>query len=497
MVHIFKIQESGARAQARNYMKKKVILINPPLSLEERYGALAEGGSSAPPVGLCNLASVILNDYDVMILDAAALMLTYEETLRRVEEYAPDHFCITAVTISSYNAAKLTAMYKERHPEKITILGGPHITAVPQETLRRFRQFDIGVIGEGEDTIVDLLDTLDNDKRLEDVKGLILRGDDGSIYKTQGRPFIKNLDKLPLPAWHLLPDLDEYYRPPIFSVQALPSTSIITSRGCSGKCTFCDRTVFGNTCRAFSADYVNEMLLTLMRDYGIKDLLFDDDNFTLFKPRLRKLCDIMIKNRYNLTWSCNARVDLVDYETLKMMRSAGCWQIAYGIESGSQKILDHLNKNISLETIRNTLKNTKKAGIQTKGFFMLGHPTETIETMRETIDLAKSLPLDRFQITQFTPLPGSEIYEEADKYGAFDKDWKKMNMWNTVFVPNDLTKDDLTKYSKVAFKEFYLRPKIIYSFIKGINYFRYLWEIFKGFKAFIIHLLSKPKESGK
>lgn len=457
-----------------------MVFVNPPLTLEERYGNLAEGGSLAPPQGLCNLAAVTReNDFKTYIVDSAALGLSYDETVKEVLTHSPDYVGITAVTISIYNAAKVAKMLKSVDRDIPVIIGGPHVTAVPEETLERFPEFDIGVVGEGEVTLMELLKGIEEGKELRGIDGLVTR-DKGSIKVTQSRELIKDLDALPLPAWDLLPDLRKYYRPPAFSFNKLPSTSLITSRGCPGQCTFCDRSVFGNKVRAYSAEYVIDMITHLVENYGIRDIIVDDDNFMLFKPRMRDICNKLIENDFDLTWSCNSRVDIVDPDILSLARKAGCWQIAYGIESGSQEILNLIKKKITLSKIKTTLKWTKKAGIKTKGFFMIGHPTETKETIRATIDFAKSADLDDFQMSMFTPFPKTEIYRNAEKYGKLDRNWKQMNGWYPVFIPNDLTKEELIRYSKAAIREFYLRPKIIISYLKMCTNPSCLPKIFKG-----------------
>jgi len=457
-----------------------IVFLNPPMTLKERYGDWAEGGSLAQPQGLCSLAAVTReNDYKTFIVDAAALNLSLDETLKEIISFSPDYIGITATTNAIFKASEVAKKLKTIDDNILVIIGGPHVTATPKETMTLFQEFDIGVIGEGEVTIVELLNAQEANGKLGEVDGLILR-DNGALRITRTREPIRDLDSLPLPAWDLLPELSKHYRPPAFSFNTLPSTSIITSRGCFGQCTFCDRSVFGNKVRAHSAGYVIEMMTHLVENYGIRDIIIDDDNFLLFKPRLRDICDKLVEKDFDLTWSCNSRVDIVNPDVLSLVRRAGCWQIAYGIESGSQDILDLLKKNIKLSQIRTALKWTKDAGIRTKGFFLIGHPTETTETIRKTIDFAKSVELDDFQMSMFTPFPGSEIYNYAEKYGTFQGDWKHMTGWHPVFIPKDMTEEELKRYSKKAFMEFYLRPKIILSYLKRCTNVPSLLKMCKG-----------------
>lgn len=459
----------------------KIIFVNPPLSLKERYGDLAAGGSLLPPLGLAHLAAVTRKEgFKTQIMDVAALGMDVKEATEEITDQSPKYVGITAATTSIYNAARLAREIKEKDKDITTVIGGPHLTSLPEKTMEMFPQFDFGVVGEGEATIVELLSQLEQNEDLEKIKGLVMRKN-GKIIKTPLRPFIDDLDTLPLPAWDLLPDLTRYYRGAAHSFLRLPSSSLITSRGCPGKCTFCDRSVFGKKCRAFSARYLMVMIKHLVKNYGIRDIVFHDDTFIAFKARLRELCQRLKRERLNLVWSCTARVDYVDPQILKVMREAGCWQIAYGIESGSQQILDFLKKEITLRKIEKALKWTKEAGIRSRGYFMIGVPRETKETIEMTIDFAKRIDLDDFHISFFSPYPGTELYKRVEKYGTFYEEWPKMNGWFPVFIPKGLTQGELERYQKIAFKEFYLRPKIILSYLSRLKHPRtFCAALFKG-----------------
>lgn len=466
---------------------KNIVFVNPPLTLEKRYGKLAGAASTMPSLGLLFLAAAVrLNDFNSYIVEASSLGLDYQATIEEIFKHSPNYVGITATTLSIHNASILAKKVKERDEAVCIIIGGPHLTAVPEKTMSLFPHFDIGVIGEGEETIVELLQTKENNQDLMSIQGLIIRDSRNNLYLTERRPFIKDLNKLPFPAWDLLPGFPKFYQPPAFRFKRLPASSIVTSRGCPMKCIFCDRSVFGDKCRWFSANYVVEMIKILHQKYGVQEILIEDDTFIMSKIRLVAICEGLLKEELKLSWSCLARVDRVDPKILTMMKKAGCWQIGYGIESGVQKILDIIQKKINLEQIEIALKWTKRAGIETKGFFMIGLPMETSETIETTIDFAKRIDLDDISIFKFTPFRGSEIYKSADQFGKFNDVWEKMNLLETVFVPHGLTADKIDKYSKLAMKRFYLRPKIFFSYIKRIiRNPRNLRKIFKGFCAFL------------
>jgi radical SAM superfamily enzyme YgiQ (UPF0313 family) len=462
-----------------------IVFLNPPLSLKERYADMGRAGSFAPPLGLCSLAAVTReNNIDTVIIDAPSRNLGFPEVVSMILKLDPSYVGITAATVSINNAARIAEMIKEKNSKIKIIVGGPHLTAVPEETMRRFPQIDIGVIGEGELTLIDLIHALENNDPLREIKGLAIRHDT-EIEITPPRPYIEDLDSLPLPAWDLLLDFPRRYRPAVFSYKKLPTAALVASRGCPGKCIFCDAKVFGNRLRGHSASYLMRMIKDLRYNYGIKEIMFYDDTFVAFKSRLKELCNILINEDADLSWSCYSRVDLVDPDILKLMKKAGCWQIAYGIESGSQKILDFLKKGITLEQIRKALHWTKSAGIRTKGFFMMGNISETPQTIKETVSFAKRVYLDDMLMTIFTPLPGSQSYEIAEQYGTFEKDWSRMNLWEAVFVPQGFSKEEIAWHSKNALISFYFRPSVILSYLKMINNFNQISAIYIGVKSII------------
>lgn len=458
--------------------------------MEERYGTLAKAGSKLPPLGLCNLAAVARDaGAEVSIIDAPALGLGIKETFEMLEAFNPDLIGITAVTISINNAAQLAKYIKEKKFQSPIILGGPHVTAIPEETLRLFPEFAIAVIGEGEETFLELVSKWDKGINLEEIKGLAFHKN-GKVIRSFSRPFIKNLDKLPLPSWNLLPNFPHAYSQSAMRSHRFPSACLITSRGCYGKCTFCDTACFGRKVRKHTAEYVITMLRDLINKYGVKDISFYDDNFLAFPKHLSKICQMITGEKLDITWSCDSRIDAIQsFDQLKTLKKAGCWQICYGIESGNQKILNEVKKNITIERIKQVVNWTASAGIHVKGFFMMALPLETGETIKETIKFAKELPLTNAHVTFTTPLPGSELYRTAPKYGTFDNDWHKMNMWNPVFIPYGVTEELLQKSKRKFFRVFYLRPRIVYTHLRMIKQPRQLLGLIKGLFTLITSLI--------
>ncbi len=436
-----------------------MLLVNPPLTLEERYGELAAGGDVLVPLGLCYLAAAIRKEgHSVAILDAEAERLSVDGVVDRIAELDPAILGLSAATVSVHRAAAVADGAKSRRPAMRAILGGTHVTAVPEETLRRFPVFDVGVLGEGEITLVELLKQILGGGAWTDVPGLVVRDGD-AIRRTAPRPPIGDLDSLPPPAWDLLSSFPGRYVPSAHAYRGLPAPSLVTSRGCHGRCIFCDNAVFGRRTRLHSSGAVVAMMRELVERYGVREVGIEDDNFLFSRRRVEEICDEMIRRELRLAWNCYLRVDLVDLDILRQMRAAGCWQIAYGVESGSQRVRDFLRKDNTIEQCRAAIAATRQAGIRAKGLFMVGIPTETPAEWAETHKFILKAGFDDFSLMYFTPLPGSAVAGRIAEFGALDDDWRKMSLYSPVFVPHGLTRRELVRRRRWAFQRFYFRPR--------------------------------------
>ncbi|MFA5156885.1 MAG: radical SAM protein [Candidatus Omnitrophota bacterium] len=438
---------------------------------------LGQAGGSEPPLGLCYLAAAVRKEgFTAGIIDAQAQRLGLKETMELIKAFEPCYVGITASTMAIESAAALARDIKVSDPGIKIIIGGCHISSLPAETFAEYKFFDIGVIGEGEDTVRELLLALENNMGLKDIKGIAIR-ENGSVYLSLPRPRIKDLDSLAYPAFDLLPDIRRFYRLPAQSLADSRSFSLVTSRGCMGKCSFCDKKVFGNYISMHSAEYITEMIRILNQDYKITNIMFEDDNFMASRQRLKDIADLMAKKKLKTRCTVLARMDNVDEESLKILKGMGCWQISYGIESGSQRILDFYNKGITVQQIRNVAGLTKSAGLKVKCFFIWGNPTEDRESIRETADLVKNSGVDDISVTFFTPFPGSEIWPDIRSYGDFDKNWEKMSCFELVFRPYGLEKEYLINSRKKILRDFYFRPKLIFSYLIRIRSLAQLKEL--------------------
>ncbi len=443
-----------------------------------------------PSIGLGILAAVLRDaGYRCRVIEAESLGATPEETAAIICSKKPRYVGITATTPLIFDAAHLASLIKKELPAVKIILGGAHLSAIPRETLERFKDIDIGVIGEGEDTIAELIPALDSKGSLSKIKGIIFRDASGSII-TEKRPFIQDLDRLPFPAHDLVyPEFPENYTPMYNNFIRLPAASIVSSRGCPGQCTFCDRTIFGNKYRFHSAKYVFDYLIFLKDKFKIKDFLFYDDTFFVLKKRVNEICQLIIDNKEDFKWTCAGRTDSFDRELMVLMKRAGCWQISFGIESGSPKVLDAINKRIDLKEVEEVVRQAKKIGMRTKGLFMIGNPAETRDTIMETTRFSQRIDIDEFTCSALMPLPGSEVAKVAHLYGDYSGDWEKLNTANVVFVPFGLTKNEIESLRTTAIRSFYLRPKIILSYFKFIvKYPSFIKNLIHGFLDFSVFL---------
>jgi radical SAM superfamily enzyme YgiQ (UPF0313 family) len=445
----------------------KIVLVNPPYSFwsPERI-CLRPFIGNLPSVGLLSLAAVLREGgYAVKIVESASLGLSFSQTLEDILQEDPCYLGFSCTTASVENAGRIARAIKEIKPKILTFAGGPHITALPEETFRRYPAFDYGVVGEGEMAFLELLEVADEKEKIKGVQSAVFREGEEVLVNPRRR-FIDQLDQLPFPAYDLLPFFPARYHPPFLNYLKGPSASLTSSRGCPQACTFCDRSVFGTHYRYFSEDYLCELISHLCQKFGIQHLVFADDQFAASKARLIRLCEKMAAGNLKIRWNCDARVDSVDPELLKLMKRAGCWMISFGIESGSQEVLDGLHKGFDLEQVERAVGWTKEAGIRAKGLFMIGYPEETEGTLHQTLSFLLRLPLDEMNLSFLTPYPGTEIYPQAKSSPEFVEDWSRMNAMNPLLTPRALAAGALEKAYARILRRFYMRPRITFSYLR-------------------------------
>ncbi len=441
----------------------KITLINPPFNEQDSVGAsrsIKYVLNIIPPLGLAYLAAAVRqHDFQVNIIDFT-IERFHEDIFKKIVHDNPDIIGITASTPTFESTKYIARRIKELLPQKFFIIGGAHITAMPYDTMET-GIFDVGVLGEGEKTLLDLLIHIQKKglAGLEAIKGIAYK-QDGRVVITPRREFIEDLDILPYPARDLLPALSRY-RPTPASYRRLPLGIIITSRGCPHQCVFCDRAVFGNVYRQRSAENVLGEIEELTHEYGAKEIRFFDDCFTLDKERTYKICAGLKRRNPGIPWTCLTTVTSVTEDLLKEMKSSGCWQILFGLESGDEKMLGLLKKGATLEQNINAIRWAKEAGLSVRADFIVGTPGETEESLKKTLNFALDMDLDYAHFNKFIPFPGAELYKFLSSKGYnfdFTRGCSILDHSALLYVPEGMTKKEFQEFLDTAFKKFYLRP---------------------------------------
>ncbi|RME86317.1 MAG: radical SAM protein [Caldilineae bacterium] len=361
-----------------------------------------------PSLGLGYLAAVAEQDnHECRIFDFGLRPdRPLEEEVQEVVDFKPDLVAFTSMTTSYASIEEAAAMLKEALGVR-TVIGGPHATTLPELTLEN-PHLDFLIFGEGEEVFRDFLRALESGlHNWSEIVGLWYK-EDGRVISGGERPLIKDLDGLPFPARHLF-ELERY---PLYTPNGEPMLTVLSSRGCPYNCSFCFKGIVGRTYRQRSPENIADELQQLIDDYGVRNFYFIDDLFTIDVRRLDKILDHFIERDMDIRWRCLARVDRVTPELLKKMYRAGCRQIHYGIESGNEEVLKRTAKHIRLDQVRDAVRWTEEAGIHSKGYFILGLPGDTRETIEETIEFAASLELSEAMFSIATPMPGTQLWNE-------------------------------------------------------------------------------------
>jgi len=458
---------------------KKIVFINPPYErIAKGYDFVKHITNNSPSLGLLHLAAEVrLHGYVPKIIESDIFNLSIDAVMEEVEKVAPAYVGITLFTVGVWNALSIAREIKKRLPKTIIIVGGPHISSMGKETMERFREFDYAVDGEGEKILVELLQVLENGGNPFSVPGIIFRKGP-FVHQTHGKAVNKDLDDLPMPAWDLLPDFPRAYIPAIYDYPRGPVATIAASRGCPFHCKFCDTSTFGASVRFYSPKVVFQMMKHLREQYGVRHIMFVDDLFVASRLRVTELCQLLIESGLNFTWSCTSRVDTIKPDTLELMKKAGCWEISFGLETGSDVLLKKMDKAAEVEKSEQAVSWTAAAGIRTKGLFMLGYPGETLETIEQTKAFVRRIPMTIMNLTKFTPYPGSPIYRDLYGTNIRDDHWERMNGMNFVWAPDGMTVDELDRHYQEILLSFYNRPKLgLYYVSLSIRYPHHLLRL--------------------
>jgi radical SAM superfamily enzyme YgiQ (UPF0313 family) len=434
----------------------KITLINPP------YPQNAHSHPPFIPLGIAYLGAVAEKaGHQVTAIDCQAEKLNYDSFRQRISQENPDVIGVTSTTLLYNSAKKILETAREVHPNALTMIGGSHVTFWDENALNECPSIDVIVRREGEVTFAELLQRIDAKKSFDGVLGTTFRGADGKIVRNEDRPFIRDLDSLPTPAYHLLP-LDAFRR---MGKTIFP---LVTSRGCVQWCDFCSTVrMFGRGYRMRNPKNVVDEMEMLHNKYGESQFTFYDDAFTVNRQHTMQMCDDIKARKLKVTWDCETRVDAVDKELLEAMYSAGCITVWFGVESGSEKILGAMHKKIKPEEVRQAFKTAQKAGLMTIASAVIGFPGETEETAWETINFINSLNPDDIGFYVATPYPGTPMYEEVVKNGWLKvTDFNKYDTATPTFETPYLSMEKIREIKYKAHQKFYLRPSYVFKMMR-------------------------------
>jgi radical SAM superfamily enzyme YgiQ (UPF0313 family) len=429
----------------------------------ERISRVAQT-TVGPPLGLGYLAAVLLErGVKVTILDANAERLSDRETVNRIVDAKPNVVGFSAVTPTVEQSGRILGQVKERLPDVVTVIGGVHATAVPEETLHRLPGIDIAVRGEAEFRFADLVERLAAKKKFEDIRGLAYRTG-GRIVNTEPATDPHDLDALPFPARELLP-MEKYVGP-----DGHAFTTIVGNRGCPGRCVYCSvHQVFGTGLRQRDPAGVVEEMAKCHELYGTRTFGFNDDTFTTNPAWVEALCDRLIETGLSekVRWLCLTRVDRVKPELLAKMKRAGCFKVELGIESGAQEVLDALGKGTKTEQIVQAFKWAREAGLKTLAFVMLFSPAETESSLATTRDLIFRADPDLLQASFCTPYPGTALEAQCRANGiAIENDWEKfVFLTSPVMEHLHFSREQMLAWQSKLLRSFYFRPRTIWRML--------------------------------
>jgi anaerobic magnesium-protoporphyrin IX monomethyl ester cyclase len=409
----------------------KILLVNPP----QTFFPGSDPPAANLPLGLLYIAAVLDREgYDTEILDAfvadfplqkvgdvTEVGMTYDRLREEIQQKKPRIVGIAnPFTSQVEHAVSVSDIVKEVDSSIVTVVGGPHVTVVPTEFLEDAKNVDIAVIGEGEQTMLDIVRVFEGKKKIEDVQGIAHRIDEKVVLNSP-RPFNENLDELPYPAYHLV-DMEQYLDPKRIEYRSFQkrALSMITSRGCPFNCSFCSVHLhMGKTFRAHSVDYVVDHIEHVVKKYRVKTIYFEDDNLTFNIERFEAICDKIIEKDIKFQWETpnGVRADYLTLDLLKKMKKSGCQSVFVGIESGDQSVLDNIiGKSLKLKNVIKFAEMCKKIGLKTGAFYVIGFPGETKESMKNTVDFALMLKR-KFDVGMHlmfaTPSYGTRLYEEC------------------------------------------------------------------------------------
>ena len=440
----------------------------------------SESAVILPNLGIAYLAALLRkHGHEVDLIEGNALDLKLQQIIDRLKSFDPEYLLYTSITDNFQDTLWWIKEIRHRY-DKPVVIGGPHAGVYPRETLSH-DCIDYAVIGDGWETLPELMDALQKNKSLSAIKGIGYKKNK-EVILTESRPKVLTLENVPFPARDLLPN--EKYDTVLSKRK--PVTVMITNLGCPFQCTYCGT---DSKVRASSPEYVVTEIEECINKYGIREIEFYDETFTLNSKRMTRFLDLIEEKKIDFLWSCRTSVRCVTKEMLARMAKLGCIRVSYGIEVGNEEILKSLNKKIKNDMVRNGVKWAKQAGITVLGFFILGLPNETEETIRDTINLMLDLDLDYVEINKFVPVPDSQIYEDVKKDTGLDF-WReytlgKMKLEDLQPYKLNISPERLDELQVNGYRSFYFRPKSIWRKFIAIRSLSELYRLASAARSLI------------
>ena len=446
------------------------------------------------PVYLAYVVAVLEKaGIEVEFIDAVLEELSIPDFADAAAKTNPDMVVIECSTPSIEYDLLTAKSLKERMSDVFIVLIGSHPTFFHREIMRDNPQVDAICRGEFDLIVRDLAVAFSHGHKLDKVKGITYRDGQG-VQENEDRPLIKNVDELPFPARHIVKS--EYYRQGTFTGKHC--TTMVSSRGCPHRCTYClwPKTLYGNRFRARSAENVVAEIEQVVKDFHIDEIYFDDDSLALNRARILRICQLINQKGIEVKWIPQCRVDSMDDEVVGAMKKAGCHYIRFGVESGSQRMLDIMKKGTTLAQIERAFDLCQKVGIRTQAFFLFGIPGETPQTIRETIEFAKKLRPDSAQFAVVVPHPGTELYEICQSKGWLEyESWEDFSAGNCLIETEKLSSKDVERARIQAYREFYFRSSYIFATALRLRNLREVGSVFKSAYSIIDRMAFFKKQS--
>ncbi len=444
-----------------------------------------------PPLGLGYLATAVRSaGFDrVRILDCVKEKLNFAGLQVRLKEMKPKLVGFQVFSSDFASVKQSLELVKQTLPSTVTIVGGAHVSATGITVMRDMPQADFAFVGEAEIGFPVFVRRVLGGENipLEDIPGLTWR--DGEGAKQNNRAIVKDLDSIGFPAWDLMPPETYPDAPQGAFYKQFPIAPMATSRGCPYRCAFCGSPVnMGNRLRVRSLPHVFSEMELLYNQHGVREFHFVDDMFNAIPSRVKDFCRILGEKHWNISYTFpnGLRLNTLSREMLADMKRTGAYAFTVGIESGSQRILDSMNKKLTVEMIRKKVQMIKDAGMEPSGFFLLGFPGENKRDMEQTLQLAKSLPIKRAHFSNFLPLPGTEATRLLLDRGEIDPPkWDELAYSKVPYAPKGITKKELKAFQRRCFLEFHLRPKILFRMLSEIKSPHHLWSILKRARDYL------------